>query len=463
MATRRMSPYLALAAACLMLVVVGCAGTSEPADEGSTTTQNSTPDTTAETPGSTGETPDSTADLSGQVNIIAPTNAPSDAGFQAVTEAFNEAYPNVTATYTGVAEYDTTRAAQLAAGTADIVVCFPRQPQEFTGQTASEDTLMAQAGQFVDLTDEPFMDNYTQTVLESPRSAIDGRVYAAPTGLAYATGVFYNEQIFEDNDLEIPTTWAELLEVIDTLNAQGITPFGYGGLDAFPQTLPLYGLINSMYPDDDAKWDLLEGLWDGSVDLTTGTPLEILERLQVVYDNSTDISPGMTIVESLAAFGNGEFAMVFDGTWDQKAILDVVDSRFEFGMFPFPGGDQAEENQFLSGKIELQLCVAEASENKEAALAWLEFFSQPENYTSFVENSGFAPAQPNIVTEDAFMESIAPYTDEFRLFWEAIFIAPQGLAPEGNTGFAYSLLEPFGSSTPEEAATAAQAAWAAVR
>lgn len=407
--------------------------------------------------------PDPTAPSSVSINVIAPTNAPSDAGFQAVTDAFNQAQTGITATYAGVTEYDTTRAAQLAAGTADIVVCFPSQPHDFADQAVSEDTLMAQAGQFVDLTDEPFMRNYTQSVLQSPRSAIDGRVYGAPTGLAYATGVFYNKQIFEDNGLGIPTTWSELLDVIDALTEAGITPFGYGGLDAFPQTLPLYGLIQSMYPTDEAKTDLLRGMWDGSLDLTTGVPLEILERLQVVYDNSAELSPGMTIVESLAAFGNSEFAMVFDGTWDQKAILGIVDSRFDFGMFPFPGGDSTGDNEFLSGKIELQLCVSETSQNKEAAMKWLEFFSQPENYATFVEHSGFAPAQPGIATGDAFLASIEPYTQEFRLFWEAIFVAPQGLAPQGNTGFAYSLLPPFGSSTPVEAAAAAQEAWEAVR
>ncbi len=188
-----------------------------------------------------------------------------------------------------------------------------------------------------------------------------------------------------------------------------------------------------------------------------------MERLQTVYDNVSENSPGMSITESIGAFGNGEFAMVFDGTWDQKSIRDVVGDKFEVGMFPFPGGDDAADNQFLNGKIELQLCAAEASTNKDAALKWLEFFSQPEQYTKFVAASGFAPAQPNIQTDDPFLQSIADYTTEFRLFWEAIFIAPEELAPEGNLGFAYQLLKPIGTNTPAEASAAAEAAWQAVR
>ncbi len=398
-----------------------------------------------------------------EINIIAGSNPPSDAGFQAVTEAFNAAHPDIKATYTGVSDFDTTRAAQLTAGTVDIVACYPRQPLDFTGDAASEDTLMAQSGLFVDLTEEPFLDNYLPSVLASPRSTIDGQVFAIPTGLSYATGIYYNKQLFEENGLEVPTTWAELENVIDTLQGSGITPFGFGGLDGFPAALPLYGLIGSYYPEDADKQALLESLWDGSVDLTTGVPLEIMERLQVIYDNSSANSPGISIVESFGAFANNEFAMLFDGSWDQKTIGDVVGDKFEFGMFPMPGSDDAENNRFLNGKLELQMCAVSGSENTDAALKWLEFFSQPEQYATFVELSGFAPSQPNIVTNDAFLDSISAYTEEFSLFWEAVFIAPQELAPEGGVGFAYTLLSPLGSSTPAEAAAAAQAAWEAVR
>ncbi len=391
-----------------------------------------------------------------EINIIAPNNAPSDAGFQAVTEAFNEANPGIRAVYTGVAEYDTTRAAQL-------VACFPRQPLEFTGGTANEDTLMAQGGLWADLTDESFMENYLPSVLESPRSMIDGRVYAVPTGLSYATGIYYNTQVFADNDLEIPSTWDELLDVIDTLQGAGVVPFGWGGLDGFPPALALYGLIGSYYPTDADKNELLEGIWDGSVDLSQGDPAEIMERLQVIYDNSSANSPGISIVESFGAFANGEFAMLFDGSWDQKTIREVVGSSFDVGMFPMPGSDDAAANQHLNGKLELQMCVAEASENKEAALKWLEFFSQPEQYTKFVAESGFAPSQPNIVTDDPFLASIAEYTTEFSLFWEAVFVGPQELAPEGALGFPYNQLAPLGSKTPGEASAAAEAAWEAVR
>ena len=408
-------------------------------------------------------TGDSTSGDVAKINIIAPSNAPSDAGFQAVTDAFNASQSEVQATFTPVTDYETTRAAQLSAGTVDIFVCYPRQAQGFTDEESTEDMLMAEAGQFVDLSDQPFMDNYIQSVLASPRSSMDGKVYAVPTGLSYATGVYYNEKIFDDLGIAIPTTWDEFTAAMDTLTAAGVTPFGFGGKDGFPAALPLYGILGSLYPEDADKQALLEGLWDGSVDLTTGKPLEAMERLQTIYDNTSAASPGSSIVESIGAFANGEFAMMFDGSWDQKSVTDVVGGKFDFGMFPLPGGDNADQNRSLNGKIELQLCASATSANQDAAIKWLEFFSQPDNYTTFAKLSGFAPAQPDIVTDDPFLDSISQYASDFRLFWESIVVAPQAIAPEAKVGFEYNLLAPLGTNTPAEAAAAAQAAWDAVR
>lgn len=433
MATTKLRPLVALIGAGALLALAGC--TSSGSANGPVT----------------------------NINIIAPSNAPSDAGFEAVTKAFNAANPTIHATYTGVTDYDTTRSAQLSAGTADIFVCYPQQPQSFTGKSSNEDTLLAQAGKFVDLTKQVFMKNYTPSVLSSPRSEIDGKFYAVPTGLSYGTGVYYNETVFKKYGLKIPTTWDEFVDVMSKLKAKGVTAFGWGGKDGFPEALPLYGIIASMYPTDDDKTNLLKGMWDGSVDLSKGVPLTVMKRLQTIYDNSSQTSPGMSVTESIGSFAKGDFAMMFDGTWDQKSITSVVGSSFKWGMFPLPGSNSAKNNQYLTGKLELQLCASSTSKNKKAALKWLEFFSQPDEYSKFVKLSGFAPSQPNITTKDPFLDSISKYTGKFQLFWESIYQGPQELAPVGNLGFAYPLLKPIGTNTPTQAAEAAEAAWKAVR
>ena len=55
--------------------------------------------------------------------------------------------------------------------------------------------------------------------------------------------------------------------------------------------------------------------------------------------------------------------------WDsEQSVTDVVGGKFDFGMFPLPGGDKADQNRSLNGKIELQLCASSTSANQDAAI-----------------------------------------------------------------------------------------------
>jgi len=53
----------------------------------------------------------------------------------------------------------------------------------------------------------------------------NGKLYAVPTYNVSLAGVFYNKEIFEKYDLEVPTTVSELEAVCDRLKEEGIVPF----------------------------------------------------------------------------------------------------------------------------------------------------------------------------------------------------------------------------------------------
>ena len=62
---------------------------------------------------------------------------------------------------------------------------------------------------------QPLMDQY---------GVCEGRTPALPYSVM-AASVIYNRAIFEEQGLEVPRTWSELLAVCDALEAAGITPF----------------------------------------------------------------------------------------------------------------------------------------------------------------------------------------------------------------------------------------------
>jgi raffinose/stachyose/melibiose transport system substrate-binding protein len=152
--------------------------------------------------------------------------------------------------------------------------------------------------------------------------------------------------------------------------------------------------------------------------------------------------------------------MTVDGTWDQPTLDAAVAKKFDYGYFPFPGSDNAADNALLNGKTELQLAVPTSAKNKTAALAWLKFFSQKDNYGMFLKKSGFSSAQPGISTSP-FLQSISQYTKTYQPAWDQIWFANNKAGQDAVFPFNYPALTPLGSDTPDQAAQAAQKAWTA--
>jgi len=398
---------------------------------------------------------------SGELQILVSSADASDAAFKAINDAFEAKYPDVKVTFASVPNdnYPASKASRLTANNVDILVVknMVKVP-EYASGAESDDSRLAASGAYVDLTAEPFMKNFNQTVLDA--QAFDGKQYAVPTGLSYSTGMYFNKTIFADNGIEVPTTWTELVATADTLKAAGITPFGVGGKDSWPAGLPMLAAVQGEYPDQASKQKLAQDLWEGTVKLTDAGPQTVLDKVAAILADTQDGMAGIGYDAIPAGFAAGDFAMVPDGTWNEPTIRAAVDGKFEYGYIPLPTSDEAASNATLNGKIELQLAVPAATKHKTAALAWLDFFSDPVNYKTFVEKSGFSPAQTGIDVSD-FLTGIADYTTNFELAWEQVWTGNPKAGQAALFPFNYPALKPLGTLDPAAAAQAAQADWAA--
>ena len=171
--------------------------------------------------------------VSGTLNILVSSAAGSDAGFAAVNKAFTAANPGVNVAFSAVPNenYNQARSSGLTAGSADVVVAFPREvPSYVPASNAGDDARLADAGGFLDLTGQPFLSSFNPTVLAA--SKYKGKSYSVPTGLSYYTGMFYNKKIFQQNGIAVPTTWQALTAACDALKAKGVVPIGIAGKDS---------------------------------------------------------------------------------------------------------------------------------------------------------------------------------------------------------------------------------------
>jgi raffinose/stachyose/melibiose transport system substrate-binding protein len=143
------------------------------------------------------------------------------------------------------------------------------------------------------------------------------------------------------------------------------------------------------------------------------------------------------------------------GSW-YAAAIETAEPEFEWGYIPFPGSDNVEDNEAWFGKYDQGWAIAADSPNTEAALLYLEAFSDPENYQDFVDAVGFIPTQPTATLNTQIGEEIAKYLDNFHVGYEQYWIAPTG-AGQWASPYA-SFFAPFNEwEDPAELADRAQA------
>ena len=282
-------------------------------------------------------------------------------------------------------KYHQARASQLTAGSADIGVacpneipttCPPPTPVTTRGWRTPAATSTSPAS--------PSSVGFSTTVLD--RTKYKGKNYTVPTGLSYYTGMFYNKKIFEDNGIEVPTTWTELMAACDALKAKGVMPLGIGGKDS--AGLNMLGVIQSTYPTADAKNALAKGLYDGSVKLNDGKQLEVLTKLQKLYGYAEPNFAGVTYATMTADFVNGKYAMVADGTGTSRACRRPAAPPSTSATSRCPPATPRPTTR-TSGQGRAVARDPRQRQEPQAAVAWLDFFAK--NYALFDDQAGFAP------------------------------------------------------------------------
>ena len=91
-----------------------------------------------------------------------------------------------------------------------------------TCTTSNMYELMFDDGIIMDLTGQEFLNNAEASTLEL--STYKGKNWRLPYSLS-CYGLYVRTDIFEEQGLALPTTWAELMDVCEKLEAAGITPF----------------------------------------------------------------------------------------------------------------------------------------------------------------------------------------------------------------------------------------------
>lgn len=378
------------------------------------------------------------------LKVLVHQNPPMVEFMEAFNKKFSEKYPNVTVDMSVVNANDLSTVTQtrLTANDVDVVDMFgfsnAAKPYMKNVDPPNWQTLI-EAGYLLDISDQPFVQNYYEAAIQDA-GTYNGKVYEVNLGGVSYSGIYYNKDLFEANNVAVPTTWDELVAACETFAAADIPCMTAGGKDGWPIFVGAYGLIGSIYPDQAA---LVEGLWTGSIKWNDAKSMEMWEKMKVYAQEMME--PGASGIAGDAApgrFASGAVAMFSGGTWYASAI-EAAEPEFEWGYLPWPGSDNAENNKYLFGKYDQGWVIAANSPNKDAALDYVAEFSDPANYQEFVNAVGFIPTQPDATLDTKIGQEVAPYLDNFRVGYEQYWVPPKGAGQYANPFASY--FKPFGT------------------
>ena len=218
-----------------------------------------------------------------------------------------------------------------------------------------------------------------------------GSWYGIPNYGEFVT-VYYNKDMFAAAGLEVPTSYDELVDVMDAFVAQGVTPLAEAGLE-YPLGQLWYQLALSQA---DRQWvndyQLYENPvdWQGeAVSYATDTVKEYVDKGYIYPDVS-----GVKAEDAGVSFINGTAPIFVSGSWWYGRFVDEI-SDFDFGIFPFPDADLSLGS---SGNLWV---VPERAKDKDLAYQFIDITMRPEIQALIGNNGGLPVAADEADITDA--------------------------------------------------------------
>ena len=234
-----------------------------------------------------------------------------------------------------------------------------------------------ESNQIMVLNDVADSTGFSSKLIESNKElayAEDGNMYAFPfAGQEYVLW-YYNKQIFEENNLEVPKTYDELVNVCKVLNEKGITPLAIFGQEGWI-TSATFDAVATRYNNGGIKaLDTGAASIDDKEYVEAAKELEALVKAGLFQKDATTTNYD----NANAMFTSGKAAMIINGQWyieeATKALGDNVDWMY------YPAKDEASyeanKHAFSGGGSTSGFAVNPDSDNAEAAAIVAEFMAE---------------------------------------------------------------------------------------
>ena len=218
----------------------------------------------------------------------------------------------------------------------------------------------------------------------------EGNLYGLPLQ-AEIVGVYYRTDIFEEQGLKVPTTYAEFEEVMAALVEAGIVPITFGNLDGWP-AIHLYSEIQNVELVGREWYDRFM-FTKGDVTFDVPANVTAAEELVGWVDNGY-LTPGFEGIgydDSWQLFLAGEGAMMLTGSWMAGEFV-AGDLGEQIGFFLVPPVD-AGGYKLTVGGTGAGFAIRKGSPNAALAAEYLDYLYSEETAIALAK-AGFLPVYP---------------------------------------------------------------------
>jgi N-acetylglucosamine transport system substrate-binding protein len=199
---------------------------------------------------------------------------------------------------------------------------------------------------------------------------VDGKIYSAP--YVYGTlGMWYNEKLFRDNNLKVPTNFEEFLSLAPILKSKNIALMNYPG--QFPNYLYLGFLRQNLASEGGQQIlndisGLKPGIFKSELFYKSMYKIEVLSKTDnAILKNSLTLNH----IDAQKEWLQGKSAFIPNGLWLENEMKNEIPSDFEITFIPSLIQDKGKK--YVVCAYAHNLCLAKNGKNPEAAKEWLRF------------------------------------------------------------------------------------------
>jgi raffinose/stachyose/melibiose transport system substrate-binding protein len=336
--------------------------------------------------------PTDPAEVTGDIKVLTQrTDLVQDGSMKKYAAEFNKVHPKVHVTFEGVTDYEGEVKIRMNTSNYGDVLMIPAVIKQ-----TDYPKFFASLGSSADLSKK-----YAFT----DKSTVAGQVYGI-ANFTNANGFVYNKKVWEQAGITTwPATPAEFVSDLKAIKAKtSSTPYYTNYKDGWPLTA-WSSVVGSPSCDPGANDALADepDPWKSGSDLNVGDSL----LYDIVHNGLSESDPTTTNWEnSKSLLATGKISSMWLGSWAivqmQAAAEKAGEDPDDIGYMPFPA---QVDGKFCSALApDYQEAVSIHSKHKEAARAWLDWFTDKSGY---VQSNQAVPTQRGA----ALPSALKPFTD----------------------------------------------------